>query len=267
MLRAVKDMVGLTIAASDGDIGKVGDLYFDDEAWVVRYLVVETGTWLSNRKVLVSPMALHEPNWDMDRLPARLTREQVRNCPGVDTDKPVSRQHEVEFYRYYGYPYYWGSNGLWGGEYPAAQVDQERTARAVEDRRGEDPNLRSYKEVTGYHIGATDGEIGHVQGMLVDEQSWAIRYLVANTSNWWMGHQVLVSPEWITDVLWLERRVTIDLTRQAIQDAPPYDAARALDRPEESLVYGHYGRAGYWHDGLPSPSAGRTEPNDLRSQR
>ena len=117
MLREVKDMVGSTIAATDGDIGHVRDFYFDDEAWVIRYLFVETGTWLANRKVLVSPMALRELNWDVDRFPVGLTREQVRNSPGIDTDKPVSRQHELEFHHYYGYPYYWGSSGFWGMVY------------------------------------------------------------------------------------------------------------------------------------------------------
>ena len=265
MLREVKDMVGSTIAATDGDIGHVRDFYFDDEAWVIRYLIVETGTWLSKRKVLVSPMALRELNWDVNRFPAGLTREQVRNSPGIDTDKPVSRQHELEFHHYYGYPYYWGSSGFWGmGYYPgsmltgagngesgseflAAQVEQERLAREVDESEGDDPHLRSCREVTGYHIEAVDGEIGHVQGILVDEDSWAIRYLIVNTSNWWQGHQILVAPEWITDVSWFDRKVMIDLTRQAIQDAPHYDPASLPDRPQEDLVYEHYGRNGYWH--------------------
>jgi uncharacterized protein YrrD len=282
MLREMKDMVGSAIAATDGDIGHVRDLYFDDGAWVIRYLIVETGTWLSNRKVLVSPMALREPNRDVDKFPARLTREQVRNSPSIDTEKPVSRQHELEFYRYYGYPYYWGSSGFWGAgyypgamltgigyggsgpEYLAAQVEQERLAREVDEREEDDPHLRSCKEVTGYHIEAVDGEIGHVQGLLVDEESWAIRYLIVNTSNWWLGHQVLIAPEWITDVSWSDRKVTIDLTRQAIQDAPPYDPALLPDRPQESLVYEHYARDGYWHHETHSSKVPRVESPDAR---
>jgi uncharacterized protein YrrD len=282
MLREVKDMVGFTISATDGDIGQVRDFYFDDEAWVIRYLIVETGTWLSNRKVLVSPMAIREPNWSVDRFPARLTREQVRNSPGTDTDRPVSRQHELEFYRHYGYPYYWGSSGFWGtGYYPgamltgngygasgpeylAAQVEQIRVAREVEEYEDEDPHLRSCKEVTGYHIEAKDGEVGHVQGMLVDEESWAIRYLIVNTSNWWLGHQVLVAPEWIADVSWTDQKVMIDLTRQAIKDAPAYDPALLPDRAHEGLVYEHYGRDGYWHRETPASTAARTDLRDTR---
>jgi len=181
----------------------------------------------------------------------------------------VSRQHELEFYRYYGYPYYWGGNGSWGAgyypgamltgngygpsgpEYLAAQVEQIRVAREAEQREDDDPHLRSCKEVAGYHIEAMDGEVGHVQGMLVDEESWAIRYLIVNTSNWWLGHQVLVAPEWIADVSWTDQKVMIDLTRQAIQDAPAYDPALLPDRAHEGLVYEHYGRDGYWHRETP----------------
>ena len=286
MLREVKDMVGFTIAATDGDIGHVRDFYFDDEAWVIRYLIVETGTWLPNRKVLVSPMALRHPNREANSFPARLIREQVRNSPSINTDRPVSRQHELQFYSYYGYPYYWGSGGSWGAgyypgamltgagygggsgsEYLAAQMEKERLAREVDQCEDDDPHLRSCKEVTGYHIEAVDGEIGHVQGLLIDEDSWAIRYLIVNTSNWWLGHQVLVAPEWITDVSWLDRKVMIDLTRQAIQDAPPYDPALLPDRPQETLVYEHYGRDGYWHRETLTSSAPRIDSSDAQLQR
>ena len=279
MLRNVKDMVGFGIEATDGALGQVRDFYFDDEAWVIRYLVIETGSWLSNRKVLVSPYSMGEPNWSSQKLPVQLTREQVRASPSIDTDKPVSRQHELSFGGYYGYPNYWGSSGLWGeGYYPSRMYMGAGYGGAVADhgagpggRRGmayraaersdADPHLRSCNAVIGYHIHATDGEIGHVQGMLVDEKSWAIRYLVINTSNWWLGHAVLVAPEWITDVSWKERTVTVDLTRQAIKDSPQWDPALLPDRPQEALVYQHYGRKGYWeYETLASlPPRHRTE--------
>jgi hypothetical protein len=262
MLRNVKSMVGFTIEARDGAIGHTTDFYFDDVGWVIRYLVVQTGTWLSDRKVLISPMAIGEPNWQLGALPAQLTREQVRRSPDIDTDKTVSRQHELEYSSFYAYPYYWGGSGLWGAEYYpgamltgvgyagsgaeylAARVERER--REALHRDYDDPHLRSCNAVTGYHIGAVDGEIGHLQGMLVDEESWAIRYLIVNTSNWWLGHSVLVAPRWIKDVSWGERRITVDMTRQSIQGSPPYDAAHLPDRPQETLIHQHYGRHGYW---------------------
>ncbi len=282
MLREVKSLIGFTMGATDGEIGHVRDFYFDDEAWVIRYLVVETGTWLMHRKVLVSPIALGAPDWAADSLPAKLTREQLRNCPSIDTDQPVSRQHELAFSGYYGYPNYWGGSGLWGAgyypgamltgvgyegsgsEYLAAEVEQERRARAAEQRKPADPHLRSCKAVTGYHIDAVDGELGHIEGMLIDERSWAIRYLIVNTSNWWLGHRVLIAPEWITDVSWLERKVAVDLTRQAIQESPPYDPALLPDRPGESLIYEHYGRDGYWREESLSPIKGPSESTSTR---
>jgi hypothetical protein len=285
MLRDVKNMVGFTIAASDGGIGFAADFYFDDKAWVIRYLVVETGTWLSDRKVLISPLAIGEPNWKFATFPARLTRAQVRDSPNINTDKPVSRQHEAEYSSFYGYPYYWGGSGLWGaayypgamlttadyagsgGDYLAVRVENERRAREAQLSDHGNPHLRSCQAVTGYHISAVDGEIGHLQGLLVDEESWAIRYLIVNTSNWWLGHLVLVAPSWISNVSWLQKSITVNLTRQAIQKSPPYDPARQPDRPQETLLHEHYGHHGYWQSETPSPSAARRAALDARVQR
>jgi len=267
MLRSMKNLQDYAIRATDGIIGHVKDFYFDDQAWVIRYLVVDTGSWLSSRKVLISPIAIGHPNWTEKVLPVSITKEQVKNSPDIDTDKPVSRQHEMRYLGYYGYPYYWGGGGLWGGgaypgmmmtgyfggvsstPYSARPEAQEAYARADEARHEDDDlHLRSCKAVIGYHIEATDGDIGHVQGMLVDEQTWAIRYMVVDTSNWWLGHQVLVAPQWIKHVSWPESTVSINLTRQAVKDAPPYDPAAQLERKQEAGIYEHYGRPGYWAD-------------------
>jgi len=265
MLRSMNDLEGYTIRATDGLIGHVRDFYFDDKAWVIRYLIVDTGSWLSNRKVLISPIAIGQVNWADKALSVSLTKEQVKNSPNVDTDKPVSRQYEMEYFGYYGYyPHYWGASGLWGtSAYPGtllmgvgherARVDphtveaeRARLARDVDQHRNDDPHLRSGNAVIKYHIEATDGGIGHVQGLLLDEETWAIRYLIVDTSNWWLGHQVLISPQWIQGVSWSERTVSISLTREAVKNAPPYNSARTLDRHEETSLHSHYGRAGYW---------------------
>lgn len=255
MLRTVKDLRGYAINASDGDIGRVDDLYFDDEAWVMRYLVVDTGTWLPGRRVLISPIAIGHPDWMGQRLPVSLTRERVRNSPDIDTQKPVSRQHEADYSRYYGYPYYWGGMGLWGmGAYPgylttagAVQAGLDtRSAEATASQERGDAHLRSCTAMTGYHIQATDGEIGHVEDFLLDDDTWAIRYIVVDTSNWWFGHKVLVAPQWIQSVSWLDRKVSVDVTRQAGKDAPPYDSVGHLDRQREMGIHEHYGRPGYW---------------------
>ncbi len=265
MLRSMNDLDDCVIRATDGIIGQVKDLYFDDHAWVIRYLVVDTGTWLSSRKVLISPIAIGHPNWTEKVLPVSITKEQVKNSPAIDTDKPVSRQNEMTYSGYYGYPYYWGGAGLWGGGvYPGSgyasvgvglppvvppEVEEANAcaqAQAAARHQDDDPHLRSSEAVKGYHIRASDGDIGHVQGLLVDEETWAIRYIIVDTSNWWLGHQVLIAPRWIEVVSWSDSKVSINLTRQAVKDAPPYDAEAQLDRKQESRIYKHYGRQGYW---------------------
>lgn len=265
MLRNIKELEGCAIGATDGPIGHVKDFYFDDEGWVVRYLVVETGHWLASRKVLISPIAVRGPDWEARLLPASLTREQVRKSPEIDTDKPVTRQHELDHAAYYGYPYYWGGGGLWGdGMYPnlllpgyggfgsdAASRSEGEYAYAKREaarHRDDDPHLRSCNAVAGYHLHATDGEIGHVESLLIDDRTWAILYMVVDTSNWWGGQRVLIAPSWIREVSWFDSKVTVELTRQAVKDAPAYDPAMPLDRRHEMLLYKHYGRPGYWAD-------------------
>lgn len=267
MLRSFTAFRECTIGATDGDIGQVKDLYFDDQSWTARYFVVDTGSWLSGRTVLVSPIAMRQADWPAHRLPAALTREQVRNSPGIDTDKPVSRQHEVEMLGYYGYAYYWGGTGSWGGgmaptaldpgsaaslgnavgpQAVADQGDQASRARQREDQREDDTHLRSCSAVVGYHIAATDGEVGHVEGYLIDDETWTIRYLVVDTSNWWLGHQVLVAPQWIAGVHWSDRTVSVDLSRAAVQASPDYEPSAILDRHREADLYDHHGRPPYW---------------------
>jgi hypothetical protein len=278
MLRSMKDLENYAIRATDGDIGHVTDFYFDDEAWVVRYLVVDTGTWLAGRKVLISPIAIGHPNWTERILPVSITKGQVKESPDIDTEKPVSRQHELGYLAYYGYQNYWGGAGLWGAvPYPSMMMlgypgivstpqpmqpqAGEAHARAEDARHtNEDPHLRSCKEVMSYHIHATDGEIGHVRGLLVEDETWAIRYIVVDTSNWWLGHRVLIAPQWIQKVSWSDTTVHVNRTRQAVKGAPPYDSATQLDREQEMDIYRHYGRPGYWADEVKREGAEAVRP-------
>lgn len=260
MLRSLTDLKTYAIGATDGNIGHVRDFYFDDDRWVVRYLVVETGEWLLSRKVLISPFSIHRPDWAAKLLPVKISQKQVRNSPHTDTHKPVSRQFEEEFLGYYGYPFYWGGSGLWGsGYYPALSLPTEfgesseraEIGRAYADaekskHRNDDPHLRSCDAVIGYDIHATDGDIGHVQGMLVDEDTWAIRYLVVDTSNWWLGHTVLIAPPWIKEVRWATRTVSVLMTRELVKTAPTFVSTTELNRLNEISLHRHYGRDGYW---------------------
>jgi sporulation protein YlmC with PRC-barrel domain len=251
MLRNVKDLRGYSIRASDGVIGKVDDFYFDDETWAVRYLVVDTGTRLSGRKVLISPIALGHAGWMGRQLPVALTRAQVERSPDIDTKKPVSRQHEAQYFGYYGYAYYWGGAGLWGmGAYPGSLTAQGRIEEDLKAHASHatpptnDCHLRSSNAVIGHHIKATDGDVGHLEDLLVDDHTWAIRNLIVNTSNWWGGKRVLIEPHSITDVSWSDAKISVDLTRQAVKDTPTYVSAAQVDPQSEPTINGHYRLSG-----------------------
>jgi hypothetical protein len=259
MLRSMKAMEDYTIGAADGVIGRVKDFYFDDEAWVIRYLIVDAGELRAGRKVLISPIAIGQPNWSEKILPVSITRQQIANSPDIDTDKPVSRQQEMGYLGYYGYGNYWGGGGLWGaGLYPdVLQAGFQRKGSLTDGTAGretapgaqhqhDDPHLRSGNAVMRYYVHASDGDIGHVEGFLVEEKSWAIRYLIVNTSNWWMGHKVLIAPQWIDNFDWMGSTVSVGLTREAIKRSPPYDSATPLNREQEADIHSHYGRTGYW---------------------
>ena len=276
MLRTLKDLHDYAIGAVDGAIGQVKDLYVDDEAWVVRYLVVETGGWLMGRKVLISPIAIGPADWATRQLPVSITMEQVRNSPDLDTDKPVTRQHELAYSDYYGYPTYWGGMGYWGssmypnmilsgyGGFGSPQAIREKAQNSgapVEAARNAhaDPHLRSCTAITGYHLHASDGEIGHICGMLIDDETWAVRYFIVDTSNWGFGHRVLVAPHWIEGVSWAEGTVSVKLARQVVKDAPAYDPDESLTRADEVRLHEYYGRTGYWT----SAEEGETEASHV----
>lgn len=258
MLRNLNDLRGSAIQAADGAIGHVRDFYIDDEAWIIRYLVVDTGHWLSSRKVLISPLSIQHMDWVGKKLSLTITMEQVQNSPDIDTDKPVSRQHEIDFLGYYTYPLYWGGAGVWDDEARSESVMPEfvSTPAVVQPESDikldtipasplhDDPHLRSSNIMLSYFIHARDGEIGHVQSLLIDDHTWAVQYLVVNTSNWWLGHQVLIAPEWVTNISWMD--VSLEVTRQQVKDAPPYDPAIKVDRAQEASIYKHYGNMAYW---------------------
>lgn len=188
MRRRAKELNNYKLGARDGEIGEVKEFYFDDQSWTIRYLVADTGGWLSGRQVLISPYALDRANEEEKVIPVDLTRTQIEKSPSLATDRPVSRQYEWDYYSYYGWPAYWGGPYVWGmGAYPIrGRSEWSEVSRRAE---GEDPHLRSTKDVTGRDIQARDGEIGHVEDFVIDDETWAIRYLIVDTRNWWPGRR------------------------------------------------------------------------------
>jgi uncharacterized protein YrrD len=247
MLHNVRELEGASVEAVNGQLGTVKDLYFDDRRWAVRYFVVETGTWLKGRKVLISPNAVQRVAWENGVMHVSLTQQQVRDSPSVDTDKPVSRQQETVHHNYYGIPNYWDGIDPWGldafpvpwvGASPDPSlgprgsrdnaVARERQGRLDRKLESADSHLRSSNEVIGYEIMASDGPIGSVDTFLVDEKSWAVRSIVVDTRKWLTGRQVLVSPDRIDHISWREREVHVKTTRRAIEASPEYDTSYVL---------------------------------------
>ena len=248
MLNKAKTLANYKLDSLDGEIGKVKEFYFDDRYWTIRYLVADTaGSWLMGRQVLISPYALIAVIKEEQHIAVDLTKMQIERSPSLNSDKPVSHQFEEAYYVFYGWPNYWGGPYMWG-VYPNIVRDREKWRDTIKHEKSWDPNLRSTHEVSGYHIQASDGEIGHVDDFVIDDQTWAIRYLIVDTRNWWPGKKVLISPQWIDHVSWSDSKVFVNLSRDAIKESPEYTEAFLLTRDYETRLHGHYHLQGYWVD-------------------
>jgi hypothetical protein len=245
MLVRAKKLGSFGLHCFDGDIGAVEQFYFDDQFWVVRYLVAKTGGWLKGRQVLISPYALSNVAIDKRQVDVELSKREVENSPPLESDKPVSRQLEEAYCNYYGWPMYWSGQFMWG-YYPYVDLSNETWNQPNQGGKALDPHLRSTDSVTGYGIQASDGDIGHVEDFLIDSETWAIRYLIVDTRNWWPGKHVLVSPKWIERVSWTESKVFVNLSREAIKQSPSYVEETTLTRDYETRLHEHYGHQGYW---------------------
>ncbi len=255
MIVAITALKGYAIEASDGRIGAVSDFLFSDETWKLRWLVVDTGTWLTGRKVLIHPSAIGGADHVRQNLQVKLTTAQVKAAPDILEEQPVSRQHEARLYNHYGWDPLWeGSSsfpasamsysplGLPPYLAPVTSHAPEAVEQTTEDG---DPHLRSCAEVKGYHIHATDGDIGHVETFLVDDTAWSIRYIVVDTRNWWPGQQVLLSPAAVREVSWGEHQIRVDVTRAQVKAGPQWDPAGAIDQDYEQRLHAHYGWRGF----------------------
>jgi len=251
MLRYMKTLEDYSIHAVDGEIGSVEDFYFDDERWVVRYLVANTGGWLSGRLVLISPISVEKVNWVDRMVHVNLTKEQVERSPDIDLRKPVSRQEETRLHAYYTWPVYWGGIGMWGGGmYPAAlateTIDEDVRRRLEEQKPDRDTHLRSAREVTGYHIQTRDDGIGHLEDFAVEDGTWALRYFIVDTRNWLPGKKVILSVRWIEKVVWEEAKVHVDLTKEGVKNAPEFNPHSPIERTYETRLHEYYDRPPYW---------------------
>jgi len=246
MLRSLQEILGYRLDATGGKMGLVEDFYFDDREWVVRYLVADTANWLPGRRVLISPASVGEPDWNAQKVPISLSKEQIEQSPSIGVDKPVSRQHEAALAGYYDWPTYWAPLGMpTVGIIPPREAPsrQQPKESATEHR---DIHLRSFSEVTGYQIHASDGQIGHVHDFIAQTDDWVIRYLGVDTRKWLPGRKVLLSPDWIDRISYTRGEVLVAVNRQAVKAGPEYDPSEPVNRKYEMRLYDYYGMPRYW---------------------
>ena len=250
LLHSIEGLQGFSLSATDGELGHVKDVYFDDSEWTVRYLAVDTGGWLTGRKVLISPISIRSADWNKQSLSVNLTKQQVQDSPSIDTAKPVSRQHETDYYNHFGYPYYWTGPYLWGytllpgmlEQKPLEDPGRQETRERMElERSRNSPHLRSADEVIGYDIQASDDTIGHVEDLLFDEENWRIELMVVDTRNWWPGKKVMIPPGLIERVSWEGKSVVVRVTREQIENSTEYDPGRPLVHHGGNDVYRSFG--------------------------
>ena len=251
MFTTTKDLKNLVVRALDGELGIVDQLYFDDQTWAIRYFTVATGGWFGGTKVLIPPTSVTGADWKSRRLDVALTLKQVRQSPNIDTQKPVSRQQEGAYLSYYGYPYYWDEPNIrCPAFYPAGLTAPRYNSLAEREERIHrepmDVHLCASDIVSGYHVQAADGEIGHIDRFIVDDRTWVIRYLEVATQNWWPGKRVLLSPAWVERVCWRDLKVVVGVSRKALRSCEEYIDGTPILRDYESRLKLHYGRPPYW---------------------
>ena len=259
MLFVTSGLKGASVEASDGRVGTVKDFLFDDETWRIRWMVVDTGTWLRGRKVLIqpsviAPLALAPPSgpalpmMSIRRdlaLSVGLTRHQIEASPDIREDEPVTKQMESYVYDYYSWDPDWGTSYFSMHAILTPQSSPPAVFDAQTHPRDGDSHPRSVTAINGYRIHATDGDIGHVENFLADDVNWDIRYLVIATSNWWPGKHVLLAPYAVQQIDWAERHIRLNVSRDQVKSSPPWDPAAMTDQISEQRLHTHYGWPGY----------------------
>jgi hypothetical protein len=214
-LKSTQELYGCKLAVLDGDIGPIRDFYLDDNIWVIRYAIADAEPWLTGRLVLISPYAFDKLDQGDKTLHLNLRKMQIRDSPSIESHKPISRQYEAEYYRYYGWPPYWVGDAMWGvSSYPTfvpTARDKAEEQRLYYHR--DDKHLQSAQEITGYPVEAADGEIGHVTGFLLDDRSWAIRELMVETGLWNSGREIRISTDKVNWISYNEPRVHVGLSK------------------------------------------------------
>ncbi|MAT91481.1 MAG: hypothetical protein CME59_02660 [Halioglobus sp.] len=242
MLFGIDELKGMKLSALDGEIGKCMDFLFDDEHWAIRYMDARAGSWLTGRRVLISPISLGGPDWDAGQLPVRLSREQIKDSPAPAQDQPVSRDFERSFFKFYGYGYYWMGGATWGAGLLPSELENRYLAETVDDD-SKDNHLRSLQEVTHYKVMAGGEKVGRLDNLLVDAASWTAPYVVVDTGNWLAHERVVLPSRWVGDISWAKREVVLQVASQQVEAAPALRSAAPLSRDDESRYQNYFDSA------------------------
>lgn len=234
----IKSLIGYSMEATDGYFGKVEEFYFEDTTWVIRYLVLKTGNWLSYRKVLIAPQAIEKRAAEPGIFPVNLSKEQIRTSPDIDTDKPVSLRQDVHLYGHYAWQRYGGSGFYAGGSAAAMDnvpiIDEKimKEADPNDKRSDDDLHLRSTKKIMGYHIHTSDGDFGRVSDFVFDDANGQIMYLVVDTPGWFDRNQIfLIETRIIKEIQWGNSKVVLNISTDEIKECPVFDESQFKHSP------------------------------------
>lgn len=276
MLQAAKKFISMKVQCTDGICGHIRDIYFDDDKWTLRYFLLDTGSWLPGKLVLISPLAIDEIDFKNKIIDVNLSKEQVDKCPNPSEHVPISRQMEEQFANYYNYPFYWPGTGIWpalgydlayyAGFKNRGLTDQEKKT-IQQSVKTKDQHLRTINELKGYAIEGRDGRIGHVENFILDDETWELRYLVIDTINWWPSRVVILSPQWVERIEWADSKIVLNLNKEKIKNSPLY-IEENLDRDYEINLYDYYQEPKYWdYEKIPNITHRRSLKSEHRGGR
>jgi sporulation protein YlmC with PRC-barrel domain len=243
MKRSLKELSTCNIKTKDGKIGYTRDFLFDENLWVIRYLVADFGKLLTPERILIPRVFIKSPLLEDKLFISVLSQAEIDNCPRPEDHMPISRKYEEEIYKHYNFDPYWSTAflGTAGSFYPPRPINIPSKDLNEEDL---DTSLRSFKEVEGYHVHASDGNIGHIEDLIIDEDDWQIIYAIVDTSNWlpW-SKKVLLAIDWMRKISYVKREVKTNLTIETIKNAPEYKPADIIDEVYEKGLHDFYSRS------------------------
>lgn len=220
-----------SIYATDGEMGKVHDLYFDDERWGLRYAVVDSRKWLPGRRVLLSPATFDSINDEEGFVKANEDKETIRNSPKVPEGQPITKEVEKSLTGYYGWSRYW-TDSLVGGIQPRPYNDLRNEALAKDQMQQElnlnndkDHDLRSAGETMDYKVHADNGKLGHAADLVFDDHYWKMRYLVVQGEGLPNEDQYyLIDLQDVESVDWFDGDIYVKGSLESIKNKKSYPA-------------------------------------------